>query len=87
MNRDRYIANLIFISLYFLFNFRRSTTSVPFRRPEIAPRPSANPRDELKGSFYDPKNDLIVTYKTQPDGGVSVFYTAPKANNKDFIDR
>ena len=68
-------------------HFRQTTTFVPFSRPKIAPRPSVNPREELKGSFYDPKNDLIVTYKTQPNGGVSVFYTAPKANNKDFIDR
>ena len=67
--------------------FRQTTTAAPFRRPNIAPRPSADPRKELKGSFYDPKNDLIVTYKTQPNGGVSVFYTAPKANNRDFIDR
>ena len=43
--------------------------------------------DALKGSFYDEKNNLIVTYKSKPDGGVSVFYTMPKDNNRNFIER
>ena len=65
----------------FTINFRQPTTE---RSGTIA---STTTTEALKGSFYDPKNDLIVSYKSKPNGGVSVFYTVPKANNRNFIDR
>ena len=64
----------------FTTNFRQPTTE---RSGTIA----STTTEALKGSFYDPKNDLIVSYKSKPNGGVSVFYTVPKANNRNFIDR